>query len=300
MSKLAPIAIFTYNRLVFLKILIRTLQKNVISKKSIVYIFSDHWKDLNQKSEVLEVRNYISKICGFKKIIIIYRKKNYGLSKNIISGINFVLKKNKKIIVLEDDLMLSKYFLNFMNDGLNIYNKENKVASIHGWSYPYFFKKNLPNYFFIKGADCWGWATWKRAWKKINLDGKNIYSAIKARKIEDSFNFNNSYDYLSMLKDQIKKKNNSWAIRWYGSMFLENMYTLYPKISFVKNIGTNYGIHSNYDYLNLGNTIIANKYKKISKIKIEESNIARKEIEIFFKKNYLFRLKVFIKKIFKC
>ena len=192
MSKLAPIAIFTYNRLVFLKILIRTLQKNVISKKSIVYIFSDHWKDLNQKSEVLEVRNYISKICGFKKIIIIYRKKNYGLSKNIISGINFVLKKNKTIIVLEDDLMLSKYFLNFMNDGLNIYNKENKVASIHGWSYPYFFKKNLPNYFFIKGADCWGWATWKRAWKKINLDGKNIYSAIKARKIEDSFNFNNS------------------------------------------------------------------------------------------------------------
>jgi hypothetical protein len=296
MENLAPIALFTYNRLDFIKILVDSLKKNSLSKKSLIYIFSDSWKDLEDKKNVLEVRNFIKNISGFKKIIIISRKKNYGLAKNIISGVNFVFKKNKKIIVLEDDLELSKYFLNYLNDGLNIYEKEKKVASIHGWSFPTFQKSNLPNYFFIRGADCWGWGTWKRAWKKINLNGKKILMDINRRKLEYCFNFNNTYDYLKMLKDQIKKKNNSWAIRWYGSMFLENMLTLYPKISFVKNIGTNKGINSNYDFLNLGNTILADKYKKLTKIKIEETYAGRKKIEKFFKKKYLFRFKSFVNK----
>jgi hypothetical protein len=101
---------------------------------------------------------------------------------------------------------------------------------------------------------------------------------------------------IEQLKDQIRKKNNSWAIRWYASMFLKNMLTLYPKISFVKNIGTNRGINSNYDFLNLGNTILADKYKKLTKIKIEETYAGRKEIEKFFKKKYLFRFKSFFYK----
>ena len=79
-------------------------------------------------------------------------------------------------------------------------------------------------------------------------------------------------------------------------MFLKNMLTLYPKISFVKNIGTNRGINSNYDFLNLGNTILADKYKKLTKIKIEETYAGRKEIEKFFKKKYLFRFKSFFYK----
>lgn len=296
MKNLAPIAIFVYNRLDFLKILVDSLKKNSLSQKSIIFIFSDSWKNLKDKKNVLEVRNFVKKISGFKKIILVNRKKNYGLSKNIISGINFVFRKKNKIIVLEDDLELSRYFLNYINDGLNVYEKEKKVASIHGWSFPTFQRSNLQNYFFIRGADCWGWGTWKRAWKKINLNGKSILMDINRRKLEYSFNFNNTYDYLKMLKDQIKKKNNSWAIRWYGSMFLENMLTLYPKISFVKNIGTNKGINSNFDFLNLGNTILADKYKKLTKIKIEESYDARKEIEKFFKKKYLFRFKSFVYK----
>lgn len=296
MKNLAPIAIFVYNRLDFLKILVDSLKKNSLSQKSIIFIFSDSWKNLKDKKNVLEVRNFVKKISGFKKIILVNRKKNYGLSKNIISGINFVFRKKNKIIVLEDDLELSRYFLNYINDGLNVYEKEKKVASIHGWSFPTFQRSNLQNYFFIRGADCWGWGTWKRAWKKINLNGKSILMDINRRKLEYSFNFNNTYDYLKMLKDQIKKKNNSWAIRWYGSMFLENMLTLYPKISFVKNIGTNKGINSNFDFLNLGNTILADKYKKVTKIKIEESYDARKEIEKFFKKKYLFRFKSFVYK----
>jgi hypothetical protein len=295
--KLAPIAIFSYNRLDYLKILINSLKKNVLAKKSVVYIISDCWKNDYDKKEVLRVRQYIRKISGFKKIFIILRPKNFGLSKNIINGINFVLKINKKIIVLEDDLKLSKHFLTYMNDALKTYNCEKKVASISGWSFPITFKPDSKDYFFIKGADCWGWGTWKRAWKKFNPDAKKLLFKIKNKNLVDLFNLNNSFDYLKMLQDQIDKKNNSWAIRWYASTFLENMYTLYPKISFVQNMGTNYGTHSKFNLLNMGNVIIKSNYKPIIKDNIKEGEYEKIQIIKFFKKKFLFKLKELLKKI---
>ena len=268
-----------------------------MAKKSVVYIFSDCWKNDYDKKEVLRVRQYIGKISGFKKIFIILRPKNFGLSKNIINGINFVLKINKKIIVLEDDLKLSKHFLTYMNDALKTYNCEKKVASISGWSFPITFKPDSKNYFFIKGADCWGWGTWKRAWKKFNPDAKKLLFKIKNKNLVGLFNLNNSFDYLKMLQDQIDKKNNSWAIRWYASTFLENMYTLYPKISFVQNMGTNYGTHSKFDLLNMGNVIIKSNYKPIIKDNVKEDEYEKIQIINFFKKKFLFKLKELLKKI---
>ena len=113
-DNLAPIAIFTYRRVSFLKILINSLKNNNLSKNSNLFIFSDGWKNNLDRDDVLNVREYIARISGFKRVEIILREKNFGLSKNIISGINYVLKNNKKIIVLEEDLELSKYFLNFI------------------------------------------------------------------------------------------------------------------------------------------------------------------------------------------
>jgi hypothetical protein len=296
MKNLAPIAIFTYNRLDFLKILIQSLKKNTLSKNCTIYFFSDNWKNTADKKKVLDVRNFIKNVSGFKKKITILRNKNFGLAKNIISGIDFVLKKNNKIIVLEDDLELSNKFLKYINVALDIYKNDKKVASVHGWSFPINFKKDTPDYFFIRGADCWGWGTWKRAWKKFNPDGNDLLNKIKNQNYEKLFNFNNSFNYTKMLEDQVKGRNNSWAIRWHASMFLENMFTLYPKTSLVKNNGTKYGTHSNFDTLNLGKKFIEKKYKPIIKKQVKEDGLAVRQIEFFFKKNYLFKIKEFLKK----
>jgi hypothetical protein len=293
----APIALFVYKRLNFLKILIDSLKKNTLSKKSAVYIFSDGWKNKYEKEKVLNVRKYIANISGFKKIFIILRSKNFGLSKNIINGINFVLRKNKKIIILEDDLKLSRYFLKYINEGLQIYNNEKKVASISGWSFPINFKKNINDHFFIRGADCWGWGTWRRSWKEFEPDGKKLLKKIKNNNLIKEFNLNGSFNYFKMLKDQVNKKNNSWAVRWYASAFLLNMQTLYPKVSLVKNIGTQNGTHSNFDYLNLSKSANKASYKLIIKKKVKEDQAAKLQIINFLNKNYLFRIVQFIKKI---
>jgi hypothetical protein len=297
-NNLAPIAIFVYKRIKYLKILINSLKKNNLSKNSVVFIFSDGWRDNYDKDNVLEVRKYLSSISGFRKIFIILRSKNFGLSKNIINGINFVLKNNKKIIVLEEDLELSKYFLEFINRGLKIYENDAKVSSINGWTFPIKDKKNIPDTFFIRGADCWGWGTWKRSWKNFNPDGKELLYLIERKNLKKLFNFNNSYNFFQMLQDQVKGKNDSWAIRWYASMFLKNMYTLYPKISFVNNIGTKDGTHSKFDILNLGKIFTEEKYFSFLKKKVKENLAVKKKVEEFFNKNFFFKFINFLKKIY--
>jgi len=299
-NNLAPIAIFAYNRIDYLKILIKSLKKNALSSNSIVYFFVDSWKNSHDKEKVLEVINFIKKINGFKKIIITIRNKNYGLANNIISGINFVLRNNKKIIVLEDDLELSKNYLNYVNRGLDIYKNNKTVASIHGWSFPISSQKNIPEFFFLRGADCWGWGTWKRAWKKFNPNGKDLLNKIKKHNLKKKFNFNNTFNYYKMLEDQTKQKNNSWAIKWHASIFLENMYTLYPKSSLVKNNGTKNGTHSVFDIFNYGkNFPYQKKFKKLLKIPVKENEIVKNKIEYFYKRNIFYMLKIIIQKIIK-
>ena len=101
-----------------------------------------------------------------------------------------------------------------------------------------------------------------------------------------------------MLEDQINQKNQSWAIRWYASIFLKKMYTLHPKNALVTNIGTKNGVNSRYDFLNLGQKFKKKRYSPVYPKKVEEDIIVREQIEFFFKKNFIYRIKEYFKNIF--
>ena len=280
----APIVLFVYKRLDHLNQTIISLKKNSEARKSKLIIFSDGHKNPDEKKDILIIRKYIKNIKGFKKVEIIERKKNFGLAKNIVKGINKVFKNHKEAIILEDDIVVSKNFLNYMNFYLNEYKTNKMVASIHGYCYPIKFKKNNEETFFLKGADCWGWGTWRRAWKEYNNDTKYLINIIKNKKLQREFDFNYSYPYLEMLK-LTEKKNHSWAIKWYASAFVKNMFTLYPKKSYVRNIGndgsgTNSSVQKKFYTNNLNNKI------SFKKIEIKDNNEARTLFEKFFNKIY--------------
>jgi hypothetical protein len=297
-NNLAPIALFTYIRLKHLKITINSLKSNKDAKDSILYIFSDSYRNNEDKKKVLKVRKYLSKLSGFKKIIYFYRKNNLGLSQNLISGINHVLKNNQKIIIIEDDLKLSRYFLDFMNYNLSYFSNNSQVASIHGYVYPLPNIINLPNLFFIRGADCWGWGTWKRSWNYFDPNGKKLLQKIIKKNLVKEFNFNNSYNFFKILKNQVLNKNDSWAIRWHASIFLRNMLTLYPKKTYVQNIGLDgSGVHNN-KYFNEFRSKFSNKlYLPNNKLDIVESHEGKKNFEIFFKKIKRKKVLIFLKRI---
>lgn len=295
-TNLSPIALFVYNRLWHAKETVESLKKNDLAAKSELFIFSDGPKSPDDEKKVREVREYIKKIDGFKSVTIFEKEKNLGLADSIINGVSEIVNKYGKIIVLEDDMISSPFFLRYMNEALDIYENEEKVIGIHGWVYP--VEKKLPETFFLKGADCWGWATWKRGWSLFEVDAKKLQSEIIRRNLKSKFDFDNSYDYFGMLENYIKGKNNSWAIRWYASAFLNDKLSLYPGKTLIQNIGLKNGTHcqdsSDYDNKNFTSKPII-----INKIPIDINYKAFKIIKKFIKSlkpNLIDRLKNRIKK----
>jgi len=154
-----------------------------------------------------------------------------------------VLGSHGRVVVVEDDLLLSPHFLRYMNDGLALYAGNERVASIHGYRYP--CTDPLPETFFLRGADCWGWATWSRAWQHFEPDGTALLARLRERRLTRAFDLDASFPYTRMLEDQVAGRNDSWAIRWHASCFLKELLTLYPGRTLVENIGNDStGTHS--------------------------------------------------------
>lgn len=231
----APIILFVYNRPEHTKKVVESLLQNTLSKESELYIYADAAKDEAALDGVNLVRDYLFTVSGFKRIHIRLRETNLGVDENIISGVTDVLNMHDKTIVLEDDLVTSPWFLQYMNDALNFYQDREEVASIHAYTYP--IQQKLKEVFFLKGADCWGWATWKSKWGLFERDGTKLLNRIIEQKLESEFNFDNTYPYVQALRDQAEGRTKCWDIRWYASAFLEKKLTLYPGQSMVHNIG---------------------------------------------------------------
>ena len=277
----APILLFTYNRLPHTRNTINALLQNKAAAQSDIYIFSDGPAHAAMIDSVKHVRNYLKTIKGFKNIYIKERTKNYGLGNNIIEGVSEIVNSRGRVIVVEDDLISSPYFLDFMNDGLHTYQDDEQVISIHGYTYP--VKQKLPETFFIKGADCLGWATWKRGWKDFEPDGAILLKKLNESNLTYEFDFKGNYPFTQMLKDQINGKNTSWAVRWYASAFLKEKYTLYPGKSLIYHTGgdgsgTNTGLDSLLD-VRLAETPV-----QLKKINIAQNADAYNAFAEFYKK----------------
>ena len=235
MMTCAPILLFVYNRPEHTRRCIESLTRNALAADSTLYIYADGPKDTTQQTAVDEVRSYLRTISGFKTVNLIERKENWGLARNIIDGVTTQVNRYGKVIVLEDDLVVAPYFLQFMNDALETYKDEPKVGHIQACDFTQ--DPSLPETFLIKWTGSWGWATWERAWKHFNSDGKALLEELEQRKLTYTFDFNGKYGFTRMLRRQIEGKNNSWAIRWNASLFLKDILSLNVGRSLVQNEG---------------------------------------------------------------
>lgn len=285
MSNPAPIVLFLYNRPNHTKLTLNALAKNVEAIESELFIYCDGLKTGSSEKDadnVQAVRQIANEENRFKKVNVICREQNLGLANSIISGVTDVVNQFGRIIVLEDDIVPSIGFLKYMNEALDLYENEDKVGCIHAWNYDLDSTKFSDTTFFLRGGDCWGWATWEKSWDLFEKDGKNLLKKIVDNHLEFSFNRNGSYPFLQMLKDQIEMKNDSWAIRWHASLFLQNKFCLHPTRTIVKNIGfDNTGVHCGSDDIIQAPI----DFIDLKKINIEESNWFYNSYTEYIKKN---------------
>ena len=285
MTDTAPVILFLYNRPYHTLKTLEALQKNQGWEKTEVYVFCDGPKtDANttQLTRIAEVRKMAHNITGCKALHVIESKQNKGLYQSVLDGVEEIFKSFDKIIVLEDDLETAPHFLNFMNEALIRYESNDNVYCISGYTYP--IPKENNEAFFIKGADCWGWATWKNRWNKLELDGEKLLQELQEKKLVDDFTFNGSYPYLEMLKDKIAGKNQSWAVLWYCSAIVRGGLCLYPAQSFIHNTG-NDGSGTHGDGTAVYQVDLSDNTTYILPNTIEESPDKRKAFENFFRKS---------------
>lgn len=238
MTELAPIVLFVYNRPEHTARTLESLKKNEQALLSELYVFADGPKP-GASAETLRQIDLTREIirsaqwCG--KVNIIESRENKGLAVSIMEGVSRIIQEHGKVIVLEDDLITAPSFLSFMNEALKKYENEKKVACISGYVYP--LEKEFETAFFVKGADCWGWATWSDRWQQVNTNPTDLKNTINRKGLLNDFNFSGSYPYMEMLTDREEGKNQSWAILWYASSLVKDLLCLYPPYSLVHNIG---------------------------------------------------------------
>lgn len=278
---LSPIAVFAYNRPLHLEKTLSALAKNNLASESHLIIFCDGPKYEEDALLVKKTREKARVNHGFNSVEIIESIQNKGLAESIIQGVSRVCQDYGKVIVLEDDMESSPYFLEYMNEALTMYENDERVISAHGYVYP--LKNDLQKPFFLRGADCWGWATWERGWRVFERDGEVLAKEILQKGLVRDFNFEDSHDYYQMLLDFNEGKNNSWAIRWYASAFLKNKLTLYPNRSLIQNIGLDQsGTHC--DQTDQYQVHLASTPVRIDQVEVCENQEARRLFISFFKR----------------
>lgn len=236
-SVLAPVVLFVYNRPDHTRSTLTRLAANYLARDTDVIIYSDGAKNSENISQVQAVRSACRdfEVGHFKSMKIIEADRNMGLAASIISGVTAVVSQYGRIIVLEDDLLTSPFFLQFMNDGLNKFADVEQVMHISGSAYP-INSAGLDETYFLQVPLCWGWATWHRAWQHFSKDIK-IIDRFRQEDIHH-FCFDSSYpNYWDQLLLNKSGKINTWFIFWYSCVFFRKGLCLFPKHSLVENVG---------------------------------------------------------------
>ncbi len=230
----APITLFTYSRADHTKSAVESLLKNKEAAESDLFIFSDGPKTEEKRKAVEENRKYIHTITGFKSVHIVEHEKNQGLANSLIAGITEIVNQYGRVIVVEDDLILSPYFLQFMNEALEKYKDEDRVASISAFLNP--IDCEAPDTFFLRYFACWGWATWKRGWDILINDDRVLLKQLRWKK--NDFNIGGTGPFYGILYCDKIGLNDSWAVRFYASQFLAGKLQLFPGRSMAIQTGT--------------------------------------------------------------
>lgn len=279
-----PIAFFAYKRPDHSRQSLESLSQNEGARESTLFIFCDGPKGTGDEEAVREVRDLVRSRPWCGTVHIIEHSTNRGCANSIISGVTSLCDQHGSVIVVEDDLVLSPFFLDYMNGALNLYRDNDRVMQISGYMFPAELHEET-DAVFLPITTSWGWGTWQRAWQHFDLQMLGYEKLKSNRELRHKFNLNGSYPYFEMVESQIHGKIDSWAIRWYLSTFLMGGLTLHPTRSLVRNIGFDQsGTHCGTDLGVFGADIAKERVTSFPKF-VEESERATHAFIDYFKRH---------------
>lgn len=236
MASQAPIAIFCYRRPDHLRRTLQSLMRCEGFEGSPVFVFGDGPRNESEQAAVDSTRAIARELLGGNAQYH-FSDSNRGLSASVINGVGTVIERHGRVIVIEDDLALNKFFVRFMNEALQRYEDDGNVFQVSGYAFESNEIAIRNQSVFLPFTTSWGWATWRRAWQHFDAEARGWELLATNAELRARFNLGGAYDYATMLERQMGGQRDSWAIRWYWSVFLKSGLVLFPPMSLVSNTG---------------------------------------------------------------
>jgi hypothetical protein len=279
-SKVVPIVLFCFNRPEKVDQLLISLSENTEALASDLLIFIDGHRNETDENNIRKVISTVESYSScFKSISITQREVNLGCAKNIVSGVSEVLSKYSSAIILEDDLEVSKSFLNYMNRAICEYRDDSRVWHIGGYS-EVDIELDIEEVYFSRMMNCWAWATWSDRWQNFSKNEEEILEYFGSEEIK-KFNMNGTYNLYRGLVENFEGISETWAVFWYASIFRHNGLCLYPAKSLVRNTG-NDGSGNHVGLVRLNTNIYQGQIREIL-TPAKENAEALNQLQSFYK-----------------
>lgn len=239
--KPAPIILFCYNRPELLRVTLESLRDNTLAAESILHVYCDGPRPSAGREETESIGAVRALVrsenwCG--TVVVHERGSNLGLSASVIGGVSEVLADSDRVIVIEDDVLLSPFFLWFMNEALEKHRHEERVISVGAWNYFHKSARAGGDYFYFRYPDSIAWATFARSWRLFESDGRTLLGKLRSRALMQRLNGDGHAAYFEkMLVDQVEGRVDSWAIRWTGTAVLHGKLSVFPSVALAKHLG---------------------------------------------------------------
>ena len=166
-----------------------------------------------------------------------FLENNIGCSLGVSTAIDWMFENEEYGIILEDDCIAGKDFFVFVSELLIQYKNDERIGMIAGYNQLKSYETDN-SYVFSKYKACWGWATWKRAWKNMDLSMEWMNTGIKKSTILNNGYKGKDYRYWIYRIKLIKlKRVSAWDWQWYFSLAKNNQLCIFPKCNLISNIG---------------------------------------------------------------
>ena len=237
MSSRAPVALFTFNRPDHTHRTLEALCANALASETDLIVFCDGPRSEADRAKTESTRAVVRAASGFASVRVVERPANLGLAQSVITGVGDVLDTYDRLIVVEDDMQTAPSFLTYMNTALTLYADDARVISVCGYTPR--LDVAVPDTYFLPGAHCWGWGTWRRGWALFNPDARALFDAVLARNLIYEFDVEGSESLTTLLYRSASGDTaiDSWALRWMASAIVHDTVTLYPAKSLLLNMG---------------------------------------------------------------
>ncbi|HEV2835611.1 MAG TPA: hypothetical protein VGW58_09860 [Pyrinomonadaceae bacterium] len=234
-SQKTPIALFLYNRPAHARLVLESLSQCRRLDECLLRIYCDGPRRPDDAESVAAVREVAQEWAERLNAEVVDHETNFGLSRSVVEGVSELCDSHGRVIVVEDDFLLSRSFLDYMLSALDRYENESNVYQICGYMFP-IRHASEPDAFFLPLTTTWGWATWSRAWKVFDWNAPDA-ETLRDPELRRRFNLNDAYPYAEMLESKLAGENDSWGILFWWAVFKAGGLVLHPRKSLVWNGG---------------------------------------------------------------